>query len=82
MSTYEALYIDKQVSQRLRAHKEMLEETYKLKLTWSHFLYLLIKNNQAQEITISDIMETPESILEFGDLIYDTAKPVNLNAKK
>ena len=34
------------------------------------------------EIIISDIMETPESILEFGDLIYDTAKQVNLNAKK
>ena len=34
------------------------------------------------EITISDIMETPDSILEFGDLIYDTVKLVNVDAKK
>ena len=82
MTSYIQLKLEKDVVQRLCAYKKMIEDTYGLDLTWSHFLYLLIKNNQAQEITISDIMETPESILEFGDLIYDTAKQVNLNAKK
>lgn len=82
MTVYDTMHIDIRVTQRLAAYKEALEETYKLDLTWSHFLYLLIKNGQPQELTIEDIMETPTGVLEFDDLIHEPAKLVNGHAKK
>lgn len=82
MTVYETMHIDTKVTQRLTAYKKALEETYKIDLTWSHFLYLLVKDGQPQEITIEDIMETPAGILEFDDLIYEPTKLVNGYAKK
>jgi hypothetical protein len=78
MSTnYDTLHIERPVSQRLAAHKKMLEDTYKLELTWSHFLYLLIKNNQSQDIGIDDITDTPKGMLELEDLTFNPKKLVN-----
>ena len=70
MTNYDVLKIDTAVTQRLAAHKKMLEDTYKLDLTWSHFLYLLIKNNQVQDLGADDLTDTPHGILELEDLTF------------
>lgn len=74
MAIYEALYVRKEVSSRLREQKAQLERTYRREISWSQFLYVLIKNGQVQHLNATDLQDDYDVVLASVGLMLEPYK--------
>lgn len=60
MGGYGTLHVKREVHNRLIAKKARLEEVYKIEITWSDFMCLLMKNGTCEKVSAQDINEIKE----------------------